>query len=285
MSDSNALDLRARALRAALLAGGLTLGLSLASAGTASAQFVFDDAVLPPRVVAWRLADRGFTGLSRPRFDGRVYVVEAVSPSGLPVRLFVDPAVGAIVGRQPLARVETYARLERPIARPLPGFGWTEEDAAPRAVRPLPAEDVPAARPARRPAAEAVRPPDANPYGVNPDGAVQAPRKVARTNPARQPELKPALRTTPEAPAPKVAPEAAKSESAKSEPTKPEAKPATEGGAAADAPAKPAPVAEAPKPAAQEWKEPPADKRPVRVIGGPTVVPGTADNKEPGAAQ
>ena len=56
--------------------------------------------MLPPRVVAWRLADRGFTGLSRPRFDGRVYVVDAVSPNGVPVRLFVDPGAGAIPAPQ-----------------------------------------------------------------------------------------------------------------------------------------------------------------------------------------
>ena len=285
MSDSRALDLRLRALRAALLAGGLIL----VAGGTARAQFVFDDAVLPPRVVAWRLAERGFTGLSRPRFDGRVYVVEAVGPSGMPVRLFVDPVVGAIVGRQRLAGVETYARLERPsvrsVERPLAGYGWTEEDIGPgRAVRPLPAEEAPLGRAARRPGAEAVRPLNTNPHGVNPDSAARpdAPRKVARTSPATQPEPKPSQRTTPEAPAPKVAPEAAKPEMAK-----PEAKRSAttgDGAAPADAAAKPASMpegarAEVAKPAAQDWKEPPADKRPVRVIGGATVVPGTAEKE------
>ena len=59
-------------------------------------------------------AERGFSGVSRPRFDGRVYVVDAVSPTGVPMRLFVDPAAGAIVGRQRIGAPESYARLERP---------------------------------------------------------------------------------------------------------------------------------------------------------------------------
>ncbi|MDP4002308.1 hypothetical protein [Methylobacterium sp. NEAU K] len=276
-----------RALCAVLLSAGATLGLCHA----ASAQFAFDEEILPPRVIAWRLADRGFSGLSRPRFDGRVYVVDAVSPAGVPVRLFVDPAAGAIVGRQRLGAPETYARLERPG----PGLGWTEEDAGPRHVlRPLPPEDGPGARPQHRPSGDALRP-EASPDGLNPDSHVRpaAPRKVARAvAPApRQPVLKPALRTVPAAPAPTVAPvEATKPEDRDS---KPETK-----SAAIDkvAPASPAPantapvkpaegtVAEAAKPPAPDWKDPPVDRKPVRVIGGATIVPGTSE-KEPAAAQ
>ncbi|MCJ2058045.1 hypothetical protein MKL09_15940 [Methylobacterium sp. J-048] len=278
-----------RALAAVLLSGAAVLGLC----NVASAQFAFEEDILPPRVVAWRLADRGFSGMSRPRFDGRVYVVDAVSPTGVPVRLFVDPAAGAIVGRQRLGAPETYARLERPA----PGFGWTEEDAAPRRLlRPATPDDVPApaARPLRRANPEALRP-EANPDGLNPDGRArpEAPRKVARAaQPGRQPELKPALRTVPEAPAPKVAPvDAAKADSAAD--AKPDTKsaaiektpPATAAPTNA-APARPAggAVAEAPKPAAQDWKDPPPDKKPVRIIGGATIVPGPSE-KEPAAAQ
>ncbi|MCJ2091552.1 hypothetical protein MKK67_03365 [Methylobacterium sp. J-072] len=276
-----------RALCAVLLSGGAMLGLCRG----ASAQFAFEDDILPPRIIAWRLADRGFSGLSRPRFDGRVYVVDAVSPTGVPVRLFVDPAAGAIVGRQRIGAPETYARLERPG----PGFGWTEEDAAPRRIlRPATPDDVPgpAMRPQRRPAPEALRP-GINPDGVNPDirPRPEAPRKVARAaQPGRQPELKPALRTVPEAPAPKVAPaEAAKADPA-AEP-KPDTKSAAidKTPAASPAPANPTPakpatggVAEAAKPAAQDWKDPPPDKKPVRIIGGATIVPGPSE-KEPAA--
>jgi hypothetical protein len=247
--------------------------------------------VLPPRVVAWRLAARGFTGLSRPRFDGRVYLVEAVSPTGVPVRLFVDPTAGAIVDRQRIGAPETYARLERPA----PGFGWTEGDAGPRHVlRPLPAEEVPSLRLQRRPSDEALRP-DTNPEGVNPDstGRPAPPRKVARaTAPVRQPELRSPHRTAPEAPAPKIAP----NEALNADPgdaAKPETKsaaidkvPAASPAPAAGAPPKPVEgaVASATKPPAQDWKDPPTDRKAVRVIGGATIVPGSSE-KEPGAAQ
>jgi hypothetical protein len=269
------------AVCAALVSGVGVLGFCQ----SANAQFAFEEEVLPPRVVAWRLADRGFTGVGRPRFDGRVYVVDAVSPTGVPVRLFVDPGMGAIVGRQRLGAPETYARLERPA----PGFGWTEEDAGPRRVaRPLSPEGDPTLRPQRRPTGEAMRP-EPNPDGVNPDGVGRPSRKIARVNPVR-PTEKAARRVSPEAPAPKLAPaEAAKTESG------PDAKPETKSAAIDKAP--PASTAPTPaaktsestlaatsKPPAQDWKDPPADKKPVRVIGGATIVPGTAD-KEQGAAQ
>ena len=258
------------------------LALVGASAG-ARAQFAFEDEVLPPRVVAWRLADRGFSGLSRPRFDGRVYVVDAVGPAGAPVRLFVDPMTGAIVGRRPIGAPETVARLERPA----PGFGWTEDEVVPRrAMRPVPSEDGPVARPQRRPAGEALRP-DANPEGVNPDnvGRTAPPKRVARGALARTPELKPPPRTSPQAPAPKLAP----ADAAKADPNAgpaPETKAASIEKTPAAAPAPPsatpskpadAAVAGAPKSAAKDWKDPPTDKKPVRVIGGATVVPGQAE--------
>ncbi|MCJ2090612.1 hypothetical protein MKK88_32215 [Methylobacterium sp. E-005] len=275
-----------RALCAALLSGGTLMGLCR----SASAQFAFEEEVVPPRVVAWRLADQGFTGLSRPRFNGRVYVVEAVSPAGMPMRLFVDPASGGIIGRQRLGAPDTYARLERPA----PGFGWTEEDAGPRRVlRPIPGADAPALRLDRRPAGTAARP-EGNLDGVNPDsvGRAASPRKVARTAPMRNPELRAPHRTSPEAPAPKIAPaEAAKPEQkADSAPeTKSaaiETAPSTNPAPRPDDTAKPAApaVADAAKPAAKDWKDPPTERKPVRVIGGATIVPGPSE-KEPAAAQ
>ena len=283
MNSRSAARLRAttRSIGIALVATGATLSLC----GTASAQFAFEDEILPPRVVAWRLADRGFSGVGRPRFDGRVYVVDATGPTGVPVRLLVDPVAGAIIGRQRLGAPETYARLEHPA----PGFGWTEDEAAAprRVVRPAPVEDTPVLRLPRRPAGEVARP-EANPDGLNPDaaGRTGAPRKVARATPAKPPELRPALRTSPEAPAPKVAPAEPGRADAKVD-TKPDTRDASVGTAQPAAPpsAKPADkvVAEAPK-ATKDWKDPPSDKKPVRVIGGATIVPGTAE-KEPGAAQ
>ncbi|GJE10439.1 hypothetical protein FOHLNKBM_1473 [Methylobacterium longum] len=277
-----------QAFCAALVAGSAMLGLC----GNAHAQFAFEDEILPPRVVAWRLADRGFTDLSRPRFDGRVYVVDAVSPTGAPVRLLVDPAAGAIVGQRRVNAPETYARLERPA----PGFGWTEEEAAPRRVaRPSPFDETQPLRLQRRPAGEAMRP-ELNPDGVNPDagGRSGVPRKVARAVPAKPPELRPSLRTSPEAPAPTVAPAEAGKAGArrdakadvKADPREAsigKAQPATPGAAAPDKPAETV-VAEAPKPAPKDWKDPPSEKKPVRVIGGATIVPGTVD-RDQGAAQ
>lgn len=275
-----------RALCAALLSGGALMGLCQG----ASAQFVFEEEVVPPRVVAWRLADQGFTGLSRPRFNGRVYVVEAVSPAGMPMRLFVDPASGGIIGRQRLGAPDTYARLERPA----PGFGWTEEDSGPRRVlRPVPGEETPALRLDRRPAGTAVRP-EGNPDGINPDsvGRAAPPRKVARAAPARNPELRAPHRTSPDAPAPKIAPAEAAKVDPKADPA-PETKSAAIEKAPSSSPAprpdeaaKPAApaVAEAAKPAAKDWKDPPTEKKSVRVIGGATIVPGPSE-KEPAAAQ
>ena len=274
--------------------GAVTLGFPQ----TASAQFAFDDAVLPPRVIAWRLADRGFSGMTRPRYDGRVYVVEAFDPRGIPVRLFVDPAGGGIVGRRLLGAPETYARQEfgrqdygrqdyARLERPAPGYGWTEEDPGQRrTVRPLPPADIsaPSPRPARRPGTEAARP-DANPYGINPDGNArpEPPRKVARAvPPSRQPELKPALRTAPEAPAPRLTPvEAAKPDVKPEAPAAAVDKAVPEEGSNKPASAGDGARAEAAKAAAPDWKDPPTEaKRPVRVIEGATVVPGTSENRD-----
>lgn len=260
-------------LRAAVLSAGLVA----ASAGAANAQgfarTFFEDDVLPPRVIAWRLADRGFTGVARPRFDGRFYVVDAVSPAGMPVRVVVDPTSGAIIGRERAPGPDVYARLERPPVRSMPGYGWTEDDVA-RPPQAAPYEPGPAVRQPRRPGIEAARPSESNPLGLNPDGThrVEPPRKVARTSPTKAPEKSSLTKVSPAAPAPKPAPEAAQ----------PTPEPATPAANAAP-PAEPKPVAAAsPKP---DWKDPPAEgKRNVRVIGGATIVPGTPE-KDGEAAQ
>jgi len=265
-------------LSALLLSAGLVLGTGVAASAQGFAGTFFDDDILPPRVVAWRLTDRGFTNLSRPRFDGRVYVVDAVGPAGMPVRLVLDPATGAIINRRPLPGGDVYAGLERPPVRTMPGYGWTEEEASPP-PRPLPQEADPAARLPRRPNRDSARLPETNPMGLNPDGAhrPEPPRKVARTAPTAPPE-KALSKVSPLAPAPKVAPEKAAPEPAGSTPAanaKPTSEPET---AAKEAPAAGSkPVAQAaPKP---EWKDPPEGKRPVRVIGGATVVPGTPEKE------
>ncbi|WP_336486091.1 hypothetical protein [Methylobacterium nigriterrae] len=274
---------RNRHLGAALAAGALCLGLS----GAASAQYVYDDEILPPRAVAWRLSERGFSGMSRPRFDGRDYVVEAFGPNGARLRLFVDARDGAIVGRQRLDP-EPYGPAR--VARPMPGYGWTEEDADPRrpvrqAERLVPPADIPmpggravSPRPELYGRAEparpglAARPAEPNPLGLNPDakGRAEAPRRVTRLAPPRAGEPKPAAtRTAPGAPAPKLKPaetadhaDAHARDGAKADKTGTDAS----GREAARPEAKPgAPVAaaEPPKPAASPTPasvQPPADR-------------------------
>ncbi len=269
-----------RALSVILLSAGAALCCTVPTAAQNFGATFFDDDILPPRVIAWRLADRGFTNVSRPRFDGRVYVVDAVGPAGLPVRLILDPASGAIIDRQRPVGAETYARLERPPVRSMPGYGWTEDDVAGArpAPQPLPPESIPGARSSRPLPREAARPADPNPLGLNPDGNRRAepPRKVARTAPAAQPEKPSLSRVSPLAPTPKAAPEAARPESppppaaARTEPAPEAAPPAKETAAPAEKPVAQA----ASKP---EWRDPPEGKRPVRVIGGATIVPGTGD--------
>ncbi|HEV7438197.1 MAG TPA: hypothetical protein VGN94_01040 [Methylobacterium sp.] len=269
-----------RPLRAGLAAAAILVAVS----GAARAQYVFEDEILSPRAVAWRLSERGFSGLTRPRFDGRGYVVEAFGPNGARIRLFVDAHDGAIVGRERLGG-DPYAPARA--ARPMPGFGWTEEDAEPRrplrpverqaerqverqAERLLPPGDIPnpmgRALPPRpdlygrtdpvRPAiAGRPEPADANPLGVNPDarGRTESPRKLSRLAPPKAGDGKPAARTAPEAPAPKLKPAEAK-EQAK-EPSKEQAKPETP--IAAIEPPKAAP---APTPASVQ--PPPAEPKP-----------------------
>lgn len=269
------MSLRAAAAACALLAG---------SALSAQAQYVFEDEILPPRAVAWRLSDRGFTGIGRPRFDGRAYIVEAFDPRGDRVRLVVAPDNGAILGRQ---RLDAPVLVERP-ARPAAGYGWTEEDfGSPRgreAERLLPPGRIPmpedrgayAARPlppvaprpvepvrrepAREPTREAaVADPTGNPLGLNPDAAGRQPpqRRAARTSPPAEkpasprlsdvkPPEKPATRLTPEAPGPAEAKAAApKPEAPRTETAKVDPKVDPK----ADAPKRPAmPAAQVPPP-------------------------------------
>lgn len=294
----------------ALLAGLAQIGLAQQDA---LAQAVFDDDILPPRAVAWRLADRGFTGIGRPRFDGRAYVVEAFGPNGARLRLFVDPEDGEILSRQ---RLDAPVEVVRP--RPAaPGYGWTEEDEMrgrgrvaerlvppadipgagrsgvypPRGIAPAPAPVPAVPEPGRREAAPAAANPAGNPYGVNPDSGrtAPAPRKVARVAPApdlRPAEAKPALRNAPEAPKPaaaRKAPVDAKADAPKADAPKADAPKAPEAVKPAEAKLPEAKQTEA-KPAAQEWKDPPEGRRNVRVIGGATVVPGTVE-KDGAAAQ
>ncbi|SFG29327.1 hypothetical protein SAMN05192565_101234 [Methylobacterium gossipiicola] len=278
-------DIRARRLRGATLACGLAF-LVLGSGIGAAQEFDDPDGAMPPRAVVWRLADRGFTAVSRPRFDGRTYVVDADDPYGERVRVFVDAYDGAILRRQRVGPPLIAAPIGAP--RSAPGYGWTEEDAAPRrpireAERILPPVDrnAPALRRTLPDVAPSARPgtPDRNPMGLNPDAKnpdpkirPEAPVKTARLPGTPKPSLPRAS-----APAPKLsetppAPSASEASPAIGDTPKP-VTPATNVTAST-----PAATPSSTTKAAKDWKDPPAEgKKPVRVIGGATMVPGATE--------
>lgn len=219
---------------------GVAALIGLAAATNASAQFAYgyariypgpgyddDLSLMPPRAVVYRLQDRGFTEIARPRFDGRAYVVDATNPAGNRVRLFVDAREGGVIGRQ---RLDTPYYPPGRVARAAPGYGWTEEDVAPRRANRdaqglLPPGDIPLPRPKLHSEIDRVpalpsRPGAADPnrFGINPDArgggradttkgdkarTATTPRKSAKLAP---PTKAPAPRTAPEAPAPQTAP-------------------------------------------------------------------------------
>ncbi|KQP74960.1 hypothetical protein ASF60_07360 [Methylobacterium sp. Leaf113] len=279
---------------------GLAILITITGADTARAQYAYEpDILLPPRAVVWRLNDRGFTAVTRPRFDGQAYIVEASNPYGDRLRLFVDARDGRILGRQ---RLDIVPEAPARIVRRTPGYGWTEEDESPRrpireAERIIPPGDIPFPQePARRlrpdPAERQqfirrARPEsvDSNIMGLNPDAGgseakpkSEGPRRVVRLSPPPKAAAPVAMPDAPKL-SPKlseVPPAAAKNEpksdgapaSAAATPPKVEAP-----GSLTPASVQPPPPE---KPVAQNWKDVPSEpKRPVRVIGGATIVPGT----------
>ena len=93
---------------------------------------VEDEDLLRPREIVEGLRDRGFTEVSRPRYDGRAYRVEATGPRGLRVRLVVDARDGEVIGREPLGaayypsdRPRPAAASSRTVSRPPPAHRRT----------------------------------------------------------------------------------------------------------------------------------------------------------------
>ncbi|GJE15543.1 hypothetical protein [Methylobacterium marchantiae] len=290
MESSRRAPVRSSTIGLTMLAG--FIALSALGTGSAQAQYGYEpDLLLPPRAVVWRLNDRGFTEMTRPRFDGRAYVVEATGPYGDRVRLFVDARDGAVIDRQRLGAPLPPAPVR--VARPAPGYGWTEQE-----ERPVPPGMIPDGRGiARQPRFDVAtrpeaplrsEPADRNPSGLNPDARSGDARRPADSAPSRKvakltPPVKPAPpRLAPEAPRPATT--AAPSTPQKTEPPvaaieQPKAEPSTP---AANQPRRDEAV-QAPQgsPAkSQAWSDPPAEKKAVRVIGGATVVPGATDKDQ-----
>lgn len=303
------------AFAALLLSGGAVSDASAqgyyGEAGPRPAYVAGPEFLIPPRAVAYRLMDRGFSEVGRPRFDGRAYIVDATNPAGSRVRLYVDARDGAVIGRERLG--DPYFPSVRPGRAPA-GYGWTEEDGprGPRdAGRLVPPADIPDAGPSRsipRQDRAELSPPipvrpgaaDANPSGLNPDAGGRADPPARRSaRPSKPAQARPEqARIAPAAPRPRLAPD---EEMAKTEPSSKPPAPATAaveppnvvepkvarpkasgpaGGSAAEAPVTPASVQPPPARAAEgakpAWQDPPAGeaRKSVRVIGGATVVPG-----------
>jgi hypothetical protein len=93
------------------LARGLALatGFSLLAATPAAAQWFGSNGPMPPGAIMRALMQQGFAEIGRPRFDGRVYVVEGVNARGVPVRLVIDAYDGGVLSR---------TRLETPLMPP-----------------------------------------------------------------------------------------------------------------------------------------------------------------------
>ncbi len=277
----------------------------------------FDDGpgpLIPPRAIVYRLRDEGFSEIGRPRFDGAAYIIDATSPAGARLRLFVDARDGDLIGRR---RLDGPAEPAGRMVRAAPGYGWTEDDTAPRrgpreAEALIPPADIPGvSRPPRAEAALAPAgpgrsgPENGGTFGLNPDAAAErAPRSVPARRAARPGTPKAqAARAMPDAAAPHTepgAPEAAQPAVAapatkaaatperpdRSPPTPAENQPRATDAAARDAVLRPSSTDQnrqespAAKQAASAAPEP---KRTVRVIGGATIVPGAGQSTETGA--
>lgn len=265
-----------RRVRTALATGFLAIGLG-ALAAPASAQwhipgpwafaapYGMEEAPLPPRAALGSALRHGYRPVSRPRFTGETYILDAMGPRGDLVRLVVDAYDGRLVGR---ARVASALVPPRPIG-PAPAL----VPAAP--PRGAVAREGPARKkaPARL---EASRPQKAAP-GAVPSASPAAPVPPVQSEAAAPPAAA--------APPPVPAATAAVPAAIRAPETKPEtpaiAPPAPEPVAAAAPPA-PEPPAAAAAAAPAPQTPAPAAPRTVRVIEGVAPVASSgAQGQEP----
>lgn len=141
-----------------------------------------EEAPLPPRAVMAGLQRRGFSPMSRPRFTGSAYVVDAVSPRGDQVRLVLDAYTGQVLDRERLAEAIMPPRGIGPYRGPEFGFSPPEMPPAQAPVRKRSARtEQPPIRAARPPVA--ARPDEAQPPASQPS----APQPVLGSTPAPEP--------------------------------------------------------------------------------------------------
>ena len=233
-----------RGLPRAMIAAAV--GVMLLFANPATAQILpygQEDEPLPPPTISRMLLRRGYEPLGRPRFQGDVYMVQALSPSGARVRLMVDAYNGSIIRSM---------RIDEDLGPVLPrGRDYPDrevdldqlDDVPPRASRPQPQFEDETLRSGRLQPQPGNEPPRAQ--------RPQPERKAARSEtqgrapvapaPSRRSAQPAAPATTPAAPAPVV-------EKPKEDPPVHD-KPAATAAAPAPSPKEDMPAAAAPAPA------------------------------------
>lgn len=299
-------DFPARARRTG---GGLPRAIIAAAVGAAllfaipaTAQILpygQEDEPLPPPTISRMLLRRGYEPVGRPRFQGDVYMVQALSPSGARVRLMVDAYNGSIIRSTRLdddlgpVRPRGREYLDREVDLDL------LDDVPPRASRPQPqfedetlrterARPHPGDGPARaqRPQAEPERKAARNePPGRAPEGAAPSRRGTQPAAPAAAPAAPGPVVDKPKQEQP-AAPKPAATAAAPAPAPKQDAPAATPPAPPPAEAAKPEPAKAAPaKTAEKSGEEKPATagpSQPVRVIEGVTpIIP----QKQPGEGQ
>lgn len=136
-----------------MLVSGLLAGFN----APAAAQFRYDygaEALLSPRDVIETLRDQGFRSFTRPRLNRDVYVLNAIDPYDVPVRLIVSAHDGAIL--------EAFRERRRGGSRVIVD-PEVDDDNPKVESTPPPRNEPPRARPRPAPQAREVPPQPANP--------------------------------------------------------------------------------------------------------------------------
>lgn len=167
----------------------LALALSLGVLGAAPARsqwFGFNDGPLPPGAIVRALMQQGFADIGRPRFNGRVYVVDGVNARGTPVRLVIDAFDGGVISRTRLDGPLLPPReIVPPRGRPGDRFEEAEVFAPPRSI-PRPDRYDPREAEPRR----AGRPEFYDPREVEPRRAERSEPRQNRAGRAEPPPLR-----------------------------------------------------------------------------------------------
>lgn len=154
----------------------------LAGADVAQAQMAMP--VLPPAEIVASVHSLGLAPISRPHWQGRVYVLRAVDERGHEHRVLVDARSGEVIEAVPVVRAANYPALR--------------DDLPPQAVQPMPPRVIPAPRSTLK---DSARPPLPKPKPSATASAAPAsppPAAPPRDTMAKTPELKASEQKAPE---------------------------------------------------------------------------------------